>query len=407
MNAPWFIHNASLPGRDGRWRIGIHGARIASVQAEDDAGGVDGAGWNAAGRLVSPGFVDAHVHIDKCLTSEYGGERRHSTPRTLEEAIRAVRDIKAGFTAADVAERGRRAMHMSLRHGTVALRSNCEVDRSVEYRALHGLQQAARDMAGQIDLQLIAFPQEGWFDTPGTLEDGAGAYVAGSLTQGVRVVGGNVNGGLWPSRPEAQVDETFALAAAHDCDIDYHLDNADTADVFTLPYVAEKTIACGWQGRVAVSHIASLTQVSDAVAAQTIDRVKAADLSVCVLPTRMRLTRVHELMEAGVNIACGTDNMRDPFVRFGDADPLKAMLLLAQITFQLTDDRLEKIWSMATVNAARMLRLPDYGLVAGCAADLVVLDAPSAPQAILEQSTRLAVFKNGVQVAGPLSVQPA
>jgi len=402
VNTPWFISNACLPASEGRWRIGIDGARIASVRAEDDADG-SGPGWNAQGRLVSPGFVDPHVHLDKCLTSERG----RGAPRTLEEQIRALRAIKAGFTETDVSDRARRAMRMSLQHGTVALRSNCEVDRSVGFRALHGLQQAARDMAGQMDLQLIAFPQEGWFDTAGTLEDGAGSYVAQSLTKGIKIVGGNVNAGLWPSRPEAQVDETFALAAAHDCDIDYHLDNADTADVFTLPYVAEKTIARGWQGRVAVSHIASLAHVSDALAAQTIDRVKAADLSVCVLPTRMRLTRVHELMEAGVNIACGTDNLRDPFVRFGDADPLKAILLLAQITFQLTDDRLEKIWSMATVNAARMLRLKDYGIREGCAADLVVLDAHSVPQAILEQSTRLAVFKNGVQVAGPLSLQPA
>ena len=401
MNTPWFIRNASLPASEGRWRIGIDGATIVSVRAEDDADGVV-SGWDAQGRLVSPGFVDPHVHLDKCLTSERG----QGSARTLEEAIRAIRAIKAGFTEADVADRGRRAMQMSLQHGTVALRSNCEVDRSVGFRALHGLQQAARDMANVMTVQLIAFPQEGWFDTAGTLEDGAGSHVAASLTQGIRIVGGNINAGLWPSRPEAQVDETFALAAAHDGDIDYHLDNADTADVFTLPYVAEKTIAQGWQGRVAVSHIASLAQVSDALAAQTIDRVKAADLSVCVLPTRMRLTRVHELMEAGVNIACGTDNLRDPFVRFGDADPLKAMLLLAQITFQLTDDRLEKIWSMATINAARMLRLKNYGIGEGCTADLVVLDAYSAPQAILEQSTRLAVFKHGTQVAGPLSVQP-
>jgi len=402
VNTPWFISNASLPASAGRWRIGIDGARIDSVRAEDDADG-SGPGWNAQGRLVSPGFVDPHVHLDKCLTSERG----HGAPRTLEEQIRALRAIKAGFTETDVFDRARRAMRMSLQHGTVALRSNCEVDRSVGFRALHGLQQAARDMADAMTTQLIAFPQEGWFDTAGTLEDGAGEHVAQSLAQGIKIVGGNVNGGLWPSRPEAQVDETFALAAAHDCDIDYHLDNADTAGVFTLPYVAEKTIAQGWQGRVAVSHIVSLAHVSDALAAQTIDRVKAADLSVCVLPTRMRLTRVHELMEAGVNIACGTDNLRDPFVRFGDADPLKAMLLLAQITFQLTDDRLEKIWSMATVNAARMLRLKDYGIREGCAADLVVLDAHSVPQAILEQSPRLAVFKNGVQVAGPLSLQPA
>jgi hypothetical protein len=188
----------------------------------------------------------------------------------LDEAIRAVRSIKAGFTVADVAERGRRALRMGVQHGTVSARSNCEVDRSAGFRALEGLQQARREMAAQVDLQLIAFPQEGWFDTPGTLEDGAGDFVAQSLSRGVKVIGGNVNGALWPSKPQDQVDATFALAAAHDCDIDYHLDNADVAHAFTLPYVAEKVIAQGWQGRVAVSHIASLAQVSDAQAAQTI-----------------------------------------------------------------------------------------------------------------------------------------
>jgi cytosine deaminase len=254
-------------------------------------------------------------------------------------------------------------------------------------------------------VQLVAFPQEGWFDTPGTLEDGAGSYVEQALGRGVKVIGGNVNASLWPSDPQAQVDATFALAAAHDCDVDYHLDNADVAHAFTLPYVAEKVIAQGWQGRVAVSHIASLAQVSDAQAAQTIDRVREADISVCVLPTRVRLTRVRELMEAGVNVACGTDNLRDPFVRFGDADPLKALLLLAQLTFSLDDASLEKLWSMATTRAARMLRLPHYGLAAGCAADLMVLDAYSVPQAILEQSTRLSVLKAGVQVAGPLHLR--
>jgi cytosine deaminase len=259
-------------------------------------------------------------------------------------------------------------------------------------------------MAAQVELQLIAFPQEGWFDTPDTLEDGAGPFVAAALERGVKVIGGNVNSGLWPSKPQDQVDATFALAAKHDCDIDYHLDNADVPHVFTLPYVAEKVIAQGWQGRVAVSHIASLSQVSPAQAAQTIDRVRDADISVCVLPTRIRLTRVMELMEAGVNLACGTDNLRDPFVRFGDADPLKALLLLAQLTFNLSDAGLERLWATATTNAARMLRLSNYGLATGCAADLMVIDAPSAAQAILQQSPRLAVFKAGVQVAGPLAL---
>lgn len=184
------------------------------------------------------------------------------------------------------------------------------------------------------------------------------------------------------------------------------MDNWDSPEVFTLPYVARKTIAQGWQGRVAVSHIPSLSCVSDAVAADTIDLVRRADISVCVLPTRIRLTRVLELMEAGVNVACGTDNMRDPFVRFGDADPLKALLLLAQITDQLHNAGLERLWQTMTGNAARMLRLTDHGLGAGCHADLVLFDARSVPQAILLQAPKLAVIKAGRQVAGLVRVTP-
>ena len=122
MTEPWFITNARLPGHAGLWRIGIAGAHIASVQPQDDAGARDlGPSWDAAGRLVSPAFVDPHLHLDKCLTSQ----RSPGTARNLDEAIRAVRAIKAGFTVADVAERGRRALRMGVQHGTVWARSNC------------------------------------------------------------------------------------------------------------------------------------------------------------------------------------------------------------------------------------------------------------------------------------------
>jgi len=344
------------------------------------------------------------VHLDKAITSERTADAVAAVD--LDAAIRPVRKLKADFTVNDVAERARRALEMGLAHGTTSARTHCEVDRYVGQRAVQGVQAAGQALAGRVDLQILAFPQEGWFETPGTIEDGAGPFVAQAIEDGLRIVGGNVNACLWPSDPERQVDETFALAARYNCDIDYHLDNWDSADAFTLPYVAQKTIAQGWQGRVAVSHIASLAHVSHARAATTIELLKEADIQVCVLPTRMRLTRVLELMEAGVNVACGTDNLRDPFVRFGDADPLKALLLLAQITHQLHNAGLEKIWQTMTTNSARMLRLPHHGLLPGCAADLVVFDASSAAQAILLQATRLAVLKGGVQVAGPLRVAP-
>ena len=407
MNSNWHIQNASIPGKDGRWSISISNGLIAHVSPDGGESFEDESCviFDAQGRLVSTGFVDPHVHLDKVLTQERSVNS--GVPSDLETSIRAVRLLKQAFTVEDVAQRAQRALSLGLAHGTTTARTHCEVDRYVEQRAVQGVLSAATAMHGRVDLQVIAFPQEGWFETPGSIEDGAGPYVEAAIHSGIKIVGGNINACLWPSDPQRQVDETFALAKKYNCDIDYHLDNWDGKDAFTLPYVAEKTISQGWQGRVAVSHIASLSHVSHATAAQTMDRMVEADIQVCVLPTRIRLTRVLELMEAGVNVSCGTDNMQDPFVRFGDADPLKAMLLLAQLTNQLNDKALERIWLTMTQNSARMLRLPNYGFRPGDVADLVVFDAYSAPQAILLQASKLAVIKNGVQVYGPLEVGPA
>ena len=401
----WMITNATLPGRPGRWSLAIESGRIAEVgegASGASAFGTRAGAWDAKGRLVSAAFVDPHLHVDKALTADRVDDA--VAPVDLQAAIRAMRVLKTAFTAVDVAARATHALEMGLAHGTTVARTNCEADLFVELRAVDGMQAAAGRLAGRVDLQIVAFPQEGWFETPGTLESGAGYWVGRAVERGVRIVGGNVNKRVWPSDPERQVDDTFDLAGRHDCDIDYHLDNWDDAEVFTLPYVARKTIAHGWQGRVAVSHIPSLSCVSDAAAADAIDAVVAAGISVCVLPTRIRLTRVLELIEAGANVVCGTDNLRDPFVRFGDGDPLKALLLLAQITNQLHNAGLERLWATMTDAAARMLRLTDYGLIAGRAADLVVFDAQSVPEAILRQVAKLAVIKGGKQVGGSARV---
>jgi len=400
----WTIVNAALPARPGRWSIAVEGERIAAIEEGTSAAvlGKRSRAWDAGGRLVSSAFIDAHLHLDKALTAERVDDA--VAPVDLQAAIRAVRNLKRAFTPADVAARATRALEMGLAHGTTIARTHCEADPFVELRAVQGMQTAATGLAGRVDLQIVAFPQEGWFETPDTLESGAGRWVARAVEKGVKIVGGNVNRRVWPSDPERQVDETFDLAIRHDCDIDYHLDNWDDAGVFTLPYVARKTIATGRQGRVAVAHIPSLSCVSEAAAADAIDAVVEAGISVCVLPTRIRLTRVLELIEAGANVVCASDNLRDPFVRFGDADPLKALLLLAQITNQLHNAGLERLWTTMTDAAARMLRRADYGLSPGKTADLIVFDARSVPEAILLQPEKLAVIKAGRQVAGGVRI---
>jgi len=391
------IRGGRIDGREGLWDVGAAGDRIAAI-AERLAGSAPTV-LEARGGLISPSFVDAHTHLDKALTASRSAAAGRA--RSLADAITELRAIKRAFTAEDVCRRATRVVQMSVARGTGIIRSNAEADPFVDLTVIRGMLEARRANAGIADLHLTANPQEGWFHAEGGLEAESAPYVERALALGgLQAVGGNVNAALWPSSPERQVDEIFALAVRFDADLDLHLDNADVASAFTLPYVIEQTVAHGYQGRVTVGHIASLAAVGPPEAAAAIEGMRRARISVAVLPTRIRITRVRELVEAGVNVLCSTDNQRDPFVRHGNADMLAAMLLLAQLTRMMSDDELRAVWSMGTVNAARAVRLDaGYGFFPGGRADLVVLDEPSVPEAILHQAARRYVIKAGRLVA--------
>ncbi|MGH7266078.1 MAG: amidohydrolase family protein, partial [Candidatus Rokuibacteriota bacterium] len=343
------VRRGRLDGRDGLWDVGVAAGRIVTVaeRISDRAP----AELAAEGGLVAPSFVDLHTHLDKALTASRAAAAGRA--RSLAAMIEELRAIKRRFTAEDVRERAVRVAGMAAARGTGVIRSAAEADPFVELRAVEGMLAARAAAAPLVDLRLTAAPQEGWFATPGTLEAGSAPFIEAALARGLDAVGGNVNAVLWPSSPEAQVDAIFALARRFDADVDLHLDNADVPDAFTLPYVIEQTMRHGWEGRVVVGHVASLAAVGAAEAAAAIDGLRRARVSVAVLPTRIRLTRVRELVEAGVNVLCGTDNQRDPFVRHGNADVLATMLLLAQLTGMRADDELRAVWAMGTGNGAR------------------------------------------------------
>jgi cytosine deaminase len=390
------VHRGRIEGREGLWDVGVAAGRIAAVaETISDRAPVE---LDAGGNLVAPSFVDLHTHLDKALTAS-----RSAAPgraRSLAEMIGELRELKRRFTAEDVRQRAITVIGMTAARGTGTVRSCVEADPFVELRAVEGMVAARRAAAPLCDLQLTATPQEGWFETPGTLEAGSRPFIEQAMACGIEAVGGNVNATLWPSSPEAQVDAIFALARRFDADVDLHLDNADVPAAFTLPYVIEQTIRYAWEGRVIVAHIPSLAAVGDGEAAAAIDGLRRARITVAVQPTRIRLTRVRQLVEAGVNVVCGTDNQRDPFVRYGKADMLAAMLLLAQLTGMWSDDELSAVWAMGTVNGARALRRErEYGLAPGCRADLVVFDEPGVAEAILHQAGRRFVVKAGRVVA--------
>ncbi len=390
------IRNGLIEAQDQVLDVGIFEGKIARLATRlSDSAPVE---IDAKGCIVAPGFVDAHVHMDKCLTANRSNNGR-AFP-TLDQMIAAQRSIKKGFTADDVCARALRAAAMSVRHGTTLIRTYVEADPIVEDRCVRGLLQAKAACKGALDIQTIAFPQEGWLASADGYELDSRPHVIQAMRQGTDVVGGNVNLALWQSDPIAQVAELFAIAREHNAHVDMHLDNSDNPVAFTLPYVAKKAIEYGWQGKVSVGHIPSLTAVPDPLAHRTIDLMKEARVNVCVLPTRIRLTRVRELLEAGVNVTFGTDNMQDAFVTMGDADMLKTMLLFAQVTNMGSDEELRQVFRICTVNGAKALGAEEgYGIAEGNRADLVVLEAPSVPEAIRYQARKRAVVKGGRLVA--------
>ncbi|MFQ6075137.1 MAG: amidohydrolase family protein, partial [Candidatus Bathyarchaeia archaeon] len=259
-------------------------------------------------------------------------------------------------------------------------------------KGVKGVLEVKRECRHLIDVQVVAFPQNGIFIAPGT-ED---------LLKEAIELGADVIGGLpeLDPEPERHVDLVFEIAKEYDLDIDMHVDQVCAPAPLVLPYLAEKTIREGYQGRVVADHCYALAFAPPEVTRRTIERVKEAGISICVKPLRMRLERMREILEMGVNTAFFTDNIRDTWDPYGNGDMLQNALLFAQLTYDSSavEGDLLRVFDMATETAARIIGL-DYGIRVGKRADLLVLDATSPTDAIVAQAWRLYVVKDGEVVA--------
>ena len=392
--ADLIIRKARAFGYEGLVDIAVKDGKIVGIAEQvQDKGRQEIA---AEGRFVSPGLVDAHAHLDKALIFDRKtGNAEMDRRVTLKDMIMATRQLKREMTPEDVKERALELIKLSVAHGITTIRTYVEADPFIELRAAEGILMAKEEARDLVDLQTIAFAQEGWFTTPGTIESGDEKYLREALEMGIDLIGGNVNKTVSPSSPEAQIDRLFAIAREFDCDIDMHLDNADSAEAFSLPYVIDKTLENDYQGRVSAGHVVGIAHVEEKTRKQTIKGVKEAGITIAVLPSRMRLTCVREFMEGGVNISIGTDNYRDKFVYFGNPSLVERMLLLARIIDTQDDEELAEIYKMGTYNAARALRLADYGLDVGKRADLVVFDAYNLYDTVMQLPKCAYVIKNG------------
>ncbi len=374
--------------------IGIEGGRIAAIQSGLDA---EAETFDLDGRLVAPGFVETHIHLDKsCILDRLSSQRGG-----LAEAIGEVARLKQEFTAEDVYHRAKRTLEKCVLNGTTHIRTHLEVDPVIGLRSLEGILPLVDEFGWAIDLEICVFPQEGLLNNPGTDE-----LMLEALRRGGRVVGAAP---YTDSDPKGQIDRVFEIAREFDIDIDMHLDFGPDTESLDLDYVCELTERYGYGGRVAIGHVTKLSALPPEQLQGKARRLAGAGVAVTALPSTdlylmgrhqehsvMRgVAPVHRLLRDGVNCSLSTNNVLNPFTPYGDCSLVRMANLYANICQVGDRNDIEECFEMVTSRPARLMRLPSYGIDVGEAADIVVLDCDSRAAAVTEIVSPIMGFKAG------------
>ena len=397
------IRNATLP--DGRTGVDllVRDGRIAAVGEQlfahqpppADVELIDAEGW-----LLSPPFVDAHFHLDSTLS--YGLPRVNASG-TLLEGIALWGELKPLLTREALVERAMQYCDWAVAKGLLAIRSHVDIcdERLLAVRALLEVKQR---VAPYLDLQLVAFPQDGLLRAPGAL-----ANLKRALDLGVDVVGGIPHFERSSEQGAESVRLLCELAAERGLPVDMHCDESDdplSRHIETLAFHARRL---GLEGRVTGSHLTSMHSMDNYYVSKLIPLIREAGVQVVAnplinitlqgrhdsYPKRRGMTRVPELMAAGVNLAFGHDCVMDPWYSLGSADMLEVAQMGLHVAQMTSQAQMQACFDAVTVNAARVMGLVDYGLTPGCQADFVLLQARSAVEALRLRPPRLRVIRRG------------
>ncbi|HEX6981015.1 MAG TPA: amidohydrolase family protein [Alphaproteobacteria bacterium] len=389
------LRNARIPSNPNAVvDIGIDQGRIAVIQPGLAATGEE---LDVGGRLVSPGFVETHIHLDKsCILDRCRAERGD-----LDEAIQEVARAKRSFTAEDVYRRAKRTLERCILQGTTHMRTHLEVDPGIGLRGLEGVLPLVKEYSWAIDIEICIFPQEGLLNNPGTEE-----LMIEALKRGGDLIGATP---YTDTDPHGQIERIFRIARDFDVDIDMHLDfSLDPRDM-DLIEVCRRTEEFGYGGRVAVGHVTKLSALAPAAFGDAARRMRDAGVALTVLPSTdlylmgqnqpcnvaRGVTPAHKLIRSGVNCSLATNNVLNPFTPFGDCSLIRMANLYANICQVGARDDIVECFNMITRRAAGLMNLDGYGVEVGNPADLVVLDCESPAAAIAELAPVLHVFKRG------------
>ncbi|MGV2099890.1 amidohydrolase family protein [Rhizobium sp. 21-4511-3d] len=396
------IRDANLPdGRKGM-DIAISGGLIAAVEKTIEA--TAGEEIMATNRLVSPPFIDPHFHMDATLSL---GLPRMNVSGTLLEGIALWGELRPIVTKEELVERALRYCDLAVSQGLLFIRSHVDTSdpRLVTAEALLEVKERVKPY---IDLQLVAFPQDGYYRAA----DGV-ASLNRALDMGVDIVGGIPHFERTMDEGRLSVEALCRIAADRGLPVDMHCDETDDPHSRHIETLAAETVRFGLQGRVAGSHLTSMHSMDNYYVSKLIPLMAEARINVIpnplinimlqgrhdTYPKRRGMTRVRELMDAGLNVSFGHDCVMDPWYSMGSGDMLEVGHMAIHVAQMAGVEDKKKIFEALTVNSAKTLGLEGYGLDKGCKADLVILQAADPLEALRLRPVRLAVIKGGRVIA--------
>ncbi len=396
------IRNANLP--DGRTGIDIavKDGKIAAIDASIAAEAKEEI--DATDRLVSPPFVDPHFHMDATLSL---GLPRMNISGTLLEGIALWGELRPIVTKEELVERALRYCDLAVTQGLLFIRSHVDTS-DPKLVTAEALLEVKDKVKPYIDLQLVAFPQDGYYRA----KDGV-ASLSRALDMGVDIVGGIPHFERTMDEGRASVEALCRIAADRGLPVDMHCDETDDPMSRHIETLAAETVRFGLQGRVAGSHLTSMHSMDNYYVSKLIPLMAEAKINVIpnplinimlqgrhdTYPKRRGMTRVRELMDAGLNVSFGHDCVMDPWYSMGSGDMLEVGHMAIHVAQMAGIEDKKKIFDALTVNSAKTLSLEGYGLEKGCNADFVVLQAVDTLEALRLKPNRLAVIKRGKVIA--------
>ena len=402
------IRNANLP--DGRIGIdiGIKDGKIVALEVALTAKAQKEI--DASGYLVSPPFVDAHFHMDATLSL---GQPRLNQSGTLLEGIALWGELKPHLTVEAIKERALRYCDLAVARGLLAIRSHVDIC-DPRLLAVDALLEVRKEVAPYLDLQLVAFPQDGYLR-----DTGAAKLMETALDRGVDVVGGIPHFERTMDEGKKSVEVLCSIAAERGLRVDMHCDESDDPNSRHIETLTAETVRHGLQDRVTGSHLTSMHSMDNYYVSKLLPLMAEAEMNVVsnplinitlqgrhdTYPKRRGMTRVPELMDAGVKVAFGHDCVMDPWYSLGSADMLEVASMGLHVA-QLTGvEQMKSCFRAVTEIPAAILGLEGYGLEKGCNADLVILQAADPVEALRLKANRLFVIRRGRIISSSAPVE--